>query len=199
MSAPFLLLTNVTCYPSVIVSVNLAVLVVKGEKITMDRAHHSNQVNSVFLFSTPLLFLWHEKQATSWGEPEAYCGAGHCWLDESRIQVTFLIELFVSAFQHDVFSPALLKTITRDETPFYHSSQSRWAILRRWIVCVCLCLCCWKQCPSFCGLHEHKGAYREERGFSDGVYVWYLCGCRPPCMVLSEDKVSRFMNQLGLH
>lgn len=124
MSAPFLLLTNVTCYPSVIVSVNLALLVVKGEKSPWTGL--TIQIKSIlsFFFSTPPP-LWHEKQATSWGEPEAYCGAGHCWLDESRIQVTFLIELFVSAFQRDVFSPALLKTISRDETPFYHSSQSR--------------------------------------------------------------------------
>lgn len=92
-------------YPSLIVPVNFAGFVIeRGKKIIMDMAHNSNRVNLAFLFiflffrSFFFLLLWHEKQATSWGEPEAYCGAGHCWLDERRIQVTFLIELFCVRF-----------------------------------------------------------------------------------------------------
>lgn len=93
---PFLFIILSSC-PSVIVSVNFAAFVVDGGKIIMDMAHNSNRVNSgFFVFFSSL--LWHEKQATSWGEPEAYCGAGHCWLDERRIQVTFLIELFCVCF-----------------------------------------------------------------------------------------------------
>lgn len=91
-------------YPSLIVPVNFAGFVIERGK--NHHGHGSQFKSSQFgiSFSFPFfrsfffLLLWHEKQATSWGEPEAYCGAGHCWLDERRIQVTFLIELFCVRF-----------------------------------------------------------------------------------------------------
>lgn len=91
-------------YPSLIVLVNFAGFVIERGK--NHHGHGSQFKSSQFgiSFSFPFfrsfffLLLWHEKQATSWGEPEAYCGAGHCWLDERRIQVTFLIELFCVRF-----------------------------------------------------------------------------------------------------
>lgn len=101
-SSFFFVLMNVTSYKGVIVSLNFAAFVADRRKITMDKARNSNRVNSG-VFSP----LWLEKQATSWGEPEAYCGAGHCWLDERRIQVTFLIELFCVCFSMWHFLPRL--------------------------------------------------------------------------------------------
>lgn len=97
--------------------------------------------------------------------------------------------------------PALHKTISGDETPFYHSSQSRWAILRRWMVCVCVCFGGKSSAPAFVQYMSIKGLIERREGPVVFLMVCvrvYPCVCRPPGVAQSEDKGLRFMNQSGL-
>lgn len=146
-------------YPGVIVSVNFTVLSWRqGEKIIMDMAHNSNRVNSLF-FSSSSPFCGMRNRQRHGANLRPIVGLAIVGLMKGAFKSLFLLNCFVSAFQRCILSAALHETISGDETLFCHSSPSRWAILRRWIVCMSVCVCVLgeKQCPSFCPIQEHKG------------------------------------------
>lgn len=169
-------------YQSVTVSVNFAAFVVDGGEIIMDMAHNSNRVNSGGF--SPL--LWHEKQATSWGEPEAYCGADHCWLDERRIQVTFLIELFCVCFSTWHSLPSLARDNQwgwNSFLPFFPVQMSD--IKEMNSACVCVCVFFWGggSAPAFVQYMSIKGLIERREG---PVVFLMVCVCL--CVLLASRR-----------
>lgn len=101
-------------------SVNFTVFVVDGGKIIMDMAHNSNRVNSGF-FS----FCGMRNRQRHGANLRPIVGPAIVGSMKGAFKSLFLLNCFASAFQRGILSPALHETISGDETPFYHSSQSR--------------------------------------------------------------------------
>lgn len=111
-------------YPGVIVSVNFTAFVVDRGKIIMDMAHNSNRVNvSVFFFFFSFGDIRNRQRHRVNLRP--IVGPAIVGSMKGAFKSLFLLNCFASAFQRGILSPALHKTISGDETPFYHSSQSR--------------------------------------------------------------------------
>lgn len=103
-------------------SVNFAAFVVDGGGgITMDKAHNSNRVNSGFFFP----FCGMRNRRRHGANLRPIVGPAIVGSMKGAFKSLFLLNCFASAFQRGIFSPALHETISGDETPFYHSSQSR--------------------------------------------------------------------------
>lgn len=158
-------------YPSLIVLVNFAGFVIERGK--NHHGHGSQFKSSQFgiSFSFPFFSFFLLSPFVAW---ETGNVMGRTWGLLWGWPLLAWWKAHSSHFSHwivlrPLFSVAFsLQRCTRQSLRmklfFCHSSVSRWAILSRWIVCVCLCFWGEKQCPSFCPIHEHKSAYTEERG-----------------------------------
>lgn len=103
------------------VSVNFAALVVDRGKIIADMAYNSNRVNLVFSIS----FCGMRNRQRHGANLRPIVGQAIVGSMKGAFKSLFLLNCFASAFQRGILSPALRETISGDETPFYHSSQSR--------------------------------------------------------------------------
>lgn len=157
----------------------------------MDMVHNSNQVNSLFFFP---FVAWEtgNVMGRTWG----LLWSRPLWLNERRIQATFLIELFCVCFSTWLF----LFSLTWDNQwgwnpflPFFPVQMSDIKEMNS-VRSVCMCAPKYvfsekkkKRSPlSFCPTHRHKETWRGERVLWISWWCVSVCVCYwPPSVAWS--------------